>query len=173
MNFNSVNKVTIDRLKAELNELEIKCKSLEKDKLVLLEKQTSLDYGIKNNLLTKLKVYKIKYKKCLNELKCFDGKFFEEIEDIKYYLQESLKLNEYYENLLHISNGEGRQMSQKYEKLSIFKKVNCNDDRPGSEEEEESVGFHFGEVDESLSTIKTAGSYSVNNERFYSDSDED
>ena len=118
---NAIDKVTIDRLKVELNELEVKCKKLEKEKLDLLQKQTKLDYNTKvNDLIAKLKEYKIKYKKCLGELRCFDEKFFDEIEDIKYYLQESLKLNDYYEGILHISNGDGKQISEKFEKLSIF-----------------------------------------------------
>jgi len=125
INANAVQKVTIDRIRAELNDLESKCKKLEKEKLDLLQKQTKFDYNKKTiYLMNKLKDYRMKYKKCLNELKCFDEKFFEEIEDIKYYLQESLKLNEYYENLLHIANGEGKKMSEKYKKLKIFDNKN-------------------------------------------------
>ena len=164
INANAIQKVTIDRLRADINDLESKCKTLEKDKLDLLQKQTKMDYNEKTiDLMNKLKYYKNKYKKCLSELKCFDEKFFEEIEDIKYFLQESLKLNEYYENLLHVSNGEGRKMSEKFKKMSIFVK-NKNEDPKNTRE---------SDVVKSIESIRSSYSTSINDdERFY-ESDND
>ena len=50
--------------------------------------------------MIELEKYKLKYQKYKSELKCFDEKFFDEIEDLKYNYYESLKLNKYYEGLL-------------------------------------------------------------------------
>lgn len=164
LNSNSVNKVTIDRLRIENNDLINKCKQLEKEKLHLLEKTTNLDYKLKNNLMRKLEKYKDKYKKCLNELRNFDEKFFDEIEDVKYYLNESLKLNEYYERMLHICDGDGKKLNDKFQKLSIYNSDSHDLYKDGKEYTEDLVKRKsfiserkYG-LNQSISTIKSIDS---------------
>ena len=63
--------------------------------------ETLRDAEIKLKKITiELESYKLKCQKYKNELKCFDEKFFEEIEDLKYKYSEAVKLNKHYENIL-------------------------------------------------------------------------
>jgi hypothetical protein len=120
VNSNAILKTKSDRLQIECEQLELKCKTLEREKLKSLEAVNSLEYKIKNELELSLKKYKEKYKKSKKQLKCFDAQFFEEIEDLKYYLQEAVKLNKHYEKILHIdtsANKPGR--SKGYDEIAF------------------------------------------------------
>ena len=89
-------------MKIELDQLGDKCSEYETEIDTLTKNLKNFnELEIKNKkLMIELEKYKLKYQKYKNELKCFDEKFFDEIEDLKYNYYESLKLNKYYVNLL-------------------------------------------------------------------------
>jgi hypothetical protein len=103
VNANTVKQDLINHMNLELEEYESKCKSflMQIDELKQkLEQMISLEDKYKN-LLIDHEELKIKCRTYKNELKCFDEKFFEEIEDLKYNYAESVKLNKYYEFVLN------------------------------------------------------------------------
>jgi hypothetical protein len=102
VNANTVKQDLINHMNLELDEYEEKCKSflMQIDELKQrLESLINLEDKYKH-LLIDHEELKIKCKTYKNELKCFDDKFFEEIEDLKYNYAESVKLNKYYEFVL-------------------------------------------------------------------------
>ena len=103
VNANTVKQDLINHMNLELEEYETKCKNflMQIDELKQrLELMINLEDKYKK-LLIDHEELKIKCKTYKNELKCFDEKFFEEIEDLKYNYAESVKLNKYYEFVLN------------------------------------------------------------------------
>ncbi len=119
---NKENKQRISSLESELKQLNSKIKIHEKEKLDLMQSLNSLEMNTKVKLEMDLKKYKSKYRRCKAELKCFDVDFFDEIEDLKYYLDEAVKLNKYYEGLLHINTDKHKDILNFHDRLKIIHK---------------------------------------------------
>lgn len=102
VNDNTVKQDLINHMKLELDQLESKCVKYENNLESLYTKIENLKETDSQNkkLLIELESYKIKCQKYKNELKCFDEKFFEEIEDLKFKYCEAVKLNKDYEKIL-------------------------------------------------------------------------
>jgi hypothetical protein len=102
VNDNTVKQDLINHMKLELDQLEAKCVKYESQIESLYAKIENLKETDSQNkkLSIELESYRIKCQKYKNELKCFDEKFFEEIEDLKYKYCEAVKLNKHYEKIL-------------------------------------------------------------------------
>jgi hypothetical protein len=109
-------------LENELKQLNIKTKTNEKEKLELMQSLSNFEVKTKSKLEMDLNKYKLKYKRYKAELKFFDVEFFDEIEDLKYYLDESIKLNKYYESLLHINTDKNKEILDFQGRLKTAKK---------------------------------------------------
>jgi hypothetical protein len=113
VNRNAVNDDLIRRMKFELDEQMERIKQLE------LERQNS---KLKNEekikkMKLQLETYKSKCNNFKKILRCFDGKFFDEIEVFKSELEEQRRLNNYYETLLKLkekSTEEEQMMSDQF-----------------------------------------------------------
>ena len=102
VNSNAVKQDLINHMKIELDQLTEKCERQSADNTQLMKRVDKLDeleVSFKSMLLD-YEACRIKCKKYKAELKCFDEKFFDELEDLKYNFYESIKLNKHYENLL-------------------------------------------------------------------------
>jgi hypothetical protein len=102
VNDNTVKQDLINHMKLELDQLEAKCVKYENNIESLYAKIEKLkETDLQNKKLSiELESFKIKCQKYKNELKCFDEKFFEEIEDLKFKYCEAVKLNKHYEKIL-------------------------------------------------------------------------
>lgn len=102
VNSNAVKQDLINHMKLELDQLNETVKKLEVEKAELMKRIDQLD-ELETSFKSMLLDYencRMKCKKYKAELKCFDEKFFDELEDLKYNFYESIKLNKHYENLL-------------------------------------------------------------------------
>ena len=102
VNDNTVKQDLINHMKLELDQLEAKCVKYETNIESLYAKIEKLkETDLQNKKLSiELESFKIKCQKYKNELKFFDEKFFEEIEDLKFKYCEAVKLNKHYEKIL-------------------------------------------------------------------------
>lgn len=102
VNLNAVKQDLINHMKIEIDQLTQKCQEKENETSELAKRLEQLDELKENfkSLLLDYETCKIKCKKYKTELKCFDEKFFDELEDLKYNFYESIKLNKHYEQLL-------------------------------------------------------------------------
>jgi hypothetical protein len=113
-------------MKIELDQLTEAVKGKEAENASLSKRLDQLD-ELEAKLKTLLLDYEACKKKCRNykaELKCFDEKFFEELEDLKYNFYESIKLNKHYERLLFKLNKEDLIVSAEDESKKRKKKKN-------------------------------------------------
>lgn len=102
MNSSAVKQDLINHMKLELDQLTETVKRSEVEKTELMKRIDQLD-ELETSFRSMLLDYencRMKCKKYKAELKCFDEKFFDELEDLKYNFYESIKLNKHYENLL-------------------------------------------------------------------------
>lgn len=102
VNSNAVKQDLINHMKLELDQLNEVVKKSELEKSELMKRIGQLD-ELETSFKSMLLDYencRIKCRKYKAELKCFDEKFFDELEDLKYNFYESIKLNKHYENLL-------------------------------------------------------------------------
>ena len=102
VNSNAVKQDLINHMKLEIDELTDKCKNSDAERSELLSRISQLDeleMSFKSMLLD-YETCKIKCKKYKSELKCFDEKFFDELEDMKFNYHKAIKMNKHYENLL-------------------------------------------------------------------------
>ncbi len=126
VNSNAVKQDLINHMKIELDQLTEAVKAKEADNASLSKRLDQLD-ELEAKLKTLLLDYEACKKKCRNykaELKCFDEKFFEELEDLKYNFYESIKLNKHYERLLFKLNKEDLIVSAEDESKKRKKKKN-------------------------------------------------
>lgn len=168
MRINKANQQTIELLEIEVKSLNEKLKLYEKEKLKLMESLTDFEMNTKCKLEMNLKKYKSKYKRCKTELKSFDVKFFDDIEDLKYYLSEAVKLNKYYEGLLHINTDKTKEIIEFNDRIAVINKsidikrnelimsmesyqntsFNSNNDTTVNDEDESS--FNYNSADQTI-----------------------
>ncbi len=92
----------INHMSLELQDYEAKCgqQSKQIDELRSILDSAS-DFEAKyNKLIIDYESVKFKCQKYKKELKCFDEKFFDEIEDLKYNYNQAVQLNKHYEEVL-------------------------------------------------------------------------
>ncbi len=102
VNSNAVKQDMINHMKIELDQLNEAIMTKETQNRGLLKRLEKLD-DLEDKIKTLLMDYEACKKKCKKykaELRCFDEKFFDELEDLKYSFYESIKLNKHYERLL-------------------------------------------------------------------------
>ena len=102
VNSNAVKQDLINHMKLEIDQLNQTVKKSESENGELMKRLSQLDEleASFKSMLLDYENCRLKCKKYKAELKCFDEKFFDELEDLKYNFYESIKLNKHYENLL-------------------------------------------------------------------------
>jgi hypothetical protein len=102
VNSNAVKQDLINHMKLEIDQLNHTVKKSESENGELMKRLSQLDEleASFKSMLLDYENCRLKCKKYKAELKCFDEKFFDELEDLKYNFYESIKLNKHYENLL-------------------------------------------------------------------------
>ena len=102
VNDNAVKQDLINHMKIELDQLAEKSQQQAIENAEHVKRLGQLDELELNfkSLLLDYESCKIKCKKYKRELECFDEKFFDELEDLKYNFSEAVKLNKHYEKIL-------------------------------------------------------------------------
>ena len=137
VNSNAVKQDLINHMKLELDSLESSKNKVEEENVELKKRLEMLeDLETKHkSLVLDYESCKLKCKKYKNELKCFDKRFFDELEELKKNYHDSIKLNKHYEDLLYQLNkknliASSRKMLKKEVKFAV-------DGEPNEEEEYE------------------------------------
>ena len=167
VNSNAVKQDLINHMKLELDSLESAKVNVEQENTELkMRLEAFQDFQMKHKtLVLDYESCKLKCKKYKNELKCFDKNFFDELEELKKNYQDSIKLNNHYENLLYELNRknlivDNRKKSKKEVKFDV------DSDQEEDEEDSErlkSISSDFSQFLDDYDSKNTDESIDIDN----------